>query len=266
MTDSADAPAPVTGGKPTRNPVERLVVWGLIAALLIVTGLEGQARLSYSRTLGNLQGALTAAELQSESTFLIDQVPGLIVGSPAVSHESRRFDQLAHYQWKGLFRQYGLHVSYGTYTKIVTGVTSDDPPADPVAEKLARAVEEAGESVEATGDSDRGGERPRFDPMQADADGDGRLSPEEAPGRMGEMFATIDKNGDGFLDAAEIEARPRRGFGGSRPGDGSGGESGSAPRTDRANARPPLDVAPAEPTGPANSSTAVPATSAAPTE
>ena len=42
--------------------------------------------------------------------------------------------------------------------------------------------------------------------MRMDDDGDGRLSREEAPGRMGPMFERMDANGDGFIDSKEIEA------------------------------------------------------------
>jgi len=51
------------------------------------------------------------------------------------------------------------------------------------------------------------GEGRRFDPMQADVDGDGKISREEAPERMQAAFDEIDTNGDGFLDEAEFEAR-----------------------------------------------------------
>jgi collagen type III alpha len=39
-----------------------------------------------------------------------------------------------------------------------------------------------------------------------DDDGDGRLSREEAPERMGPMFERMDANGDGLIDRKEIEA------------------------------------------------------------
>jgi Ca2+-binding EF-hand superfamily protein len=42
--------------------------------------------------------------------------------------------------------------------------------------------------------------------MKADADGDGKISQEEAPPQLKKHFAKIDTNGDGFLDRGEIEA------------------------------------------------------------
>ena len=42
--------------------------------------------------------------------------------------------------------------------------------------------------------------------MRADANGDGKISMEEAPPQVKKHFARIDTNGDGFLDRSEIEA------------------------------------------------------------
>ena len=68
--------------------------------------------------------------------------------------------------------------------------------------------------------------------MQLDKDGDGKLSREEVPERMAEMFSRIDTNADGFLDASEMSAmmrnRSRSGSSGSRgAGGGSRGGAGA---------------------------------------
>jgi hypothetical protein len=246
MSEPSDARAPgespeaAPPSRKPRNPVERALVWGLILALLVVTAVEARARLAYSQSLSRLQDAITAAEATQVSEFKIDHVPALLAGSPSEHHESRRFDQLAHYRWNGLFKQYGLHVSYGTYTKVVTGVTSDDPPADPHAAAAGDGDGDAAaddpSGAEGQSESGGGGERRRFDPLQADADGDGKLSREEAPGRLGENFDAVDKNSDGFLDAAELEARRRE-----RSAAGPNGGGGAAPPAEAAAP----DVAPA---------------------
>jgi Ca2+-binding EF-hand superfamily protein len=61
---------------------------------------------------------------------------------------------------------------------------------------------------------------------RADADGDGKLSMEEAPPFLKKQFAKIDTNGDGFLDKAELEAwfRHRR-LAGKTPGNASPSDS-----------------------------------------
>jgi Ca2+-binding EF-hand superfamily protein len=61
---------------------------------------------------------------------------------------------------------------------------------------------------------------------RADADGDGKLSMEEAPPFLKKQFAKIDTNGDGFLDKAELEAwfRHRR-LAGNTSGDANPSDS-----------------------------------------
>jgi Ca2+-binding EF-hand superfamily protein len=46
--------------------------------------------------------------------------------------------------------------------------------------------------------------------MRADADGDGKISLEEAPPQLKRNFARLDTNGDGFLDRSELEAWAKR--------------------------------------------------------
>jgi HlyD family secretion protein len=67
-----------------------------------------------------------------------------------------------------------------------------------------------------------------FDLMQLDADGDGKVSKQEAPERMQEGFDAMDTNKDGALDQAEIKAlreMMRAKFRGGAP---SGGPSGGS--------------------------------------
>ncbi|WP_197443665.1 HlyD family efflux transporter periplasmic adaptor subunit [Maioricimonas rarisocia] len=68
----------------------------------------------------------------------------------------------------------------------------------------------------------------RFDPMQFDADGDGKLSLDEAPERMKARFADMDADGDGFATRAEVNAfsqkmrAQRESEGGGPPAAGGG--------------------------------------------
>jgi hypothetical protein len=86
--------------------------------------------------------------------------------------------------------------------------------------------------------------RPAIDPaqfierlMQADADGDGKLSAEELPAAMSErLMGRADANSDGFLDRAELEAAAREGMVGGR---GNRGGAGAGPAGDRPGAGGP---------------------------
>jgi collagen type III alpha len=70
--------------------------------------------------------------------------------------------------------------------------------------------------------------------MQADANGDGKISKEEAPERLAANFDAADQNGDGFWDKSDLSEIAAR-FGGRRGGDrgqgpppgGPGGMGGS---------------------------------------
>jgi Ca2+-binding EF-hand superfamily protein len=71
--------------------------------------------------------------------------------------------------------------------------------------------------------------------FQADADGDGKLSKEEAPSRMRENFDRIDADGDGGVTKEEMKAafeRMREG-GGRGPREGEGGNRGPREGGDR---------------------------------
>ncbi len=46
--------------------------------------------------------------------------------------------------------------------------------------------------------------------MKADANGDGKISEEEAPPQLKKHFSQIDTNGDGYLDRSEIETWIKR--------------------------------------------------------
>ena len=63
--------------------------------------------------------------------------------------------------------------------------------------------------------------------MRMDADGDGKISKDEAPGPMQSNFDQLDANGDGFIDSDEAEKLRSR-FGGGGPG-GAGGRGGGGP-------------------------------------
>lgn len=58
----------------------------------------------------------------------------------------------------------------------------------------------------------------------ADKNGDGKISEQEASGRLARMFVRIDANSDGVLDEAELKTMAER-FDRGRPGTGDGGSA-----------------------------------------
>lgn len=264
MSDSSPRPSAAAASKspapPRRNPAERVVVWGLIIALVVVVGVEGAARIGYDRSRENILAAMESSEEQMGEVhpLLIDQVRPLLVGFPTETDENDGWEGTTHYVWRGLFRKHGLQLTYRLKSGIVFGMVSDDAPPEPaVLPRPSLTTEETVEqAVPRGGGGGEGGQRPRFDPMQSDADGDGKLSRDEVSERLRDAFAEIDTNGDGFLDAEELAARrARRGGGGGggagRGGNTEGGEA-SAPPGDRpqrpaAESAEPAAAAPEQP-------------------
>lgn len=73
--------------------------------------------------------------------------------------------------------------------------------------------------------------------MKGDADGDGKISSEEAPERLQRAFDRIDVNGDGFIERSELEEAAKR-FGQRR---GPRGEDGPPRGRPGKGERPPLE-------------------------
>jgi multidrug efflux pump subunit AcrA (membrane-fusion protein) len=116
------------------------------------------------------------------------------------------------------------------------GRAAEPVPAVGPADAAANGPQGGGEPRRdgAPGEPGKRGGRGSFDLMQNDRDGDKKLSREELPDRMQEMFERMDGNADGFIDAAEIqEMRSRMGSRGGRsgrpggPGAGEGGPGAS---------------------------------------
>jgi RND family efflux transporter MFP subunit len=112
---------------------------------------------------------------------------------------------------------------------------ADGPNHNPAADSGDRDAERPGGGDRPAGQGRRGGRR-GGDLMQMDADGDGKISRDEAPERMRDFFDNLDTSGDGYIDRAEADAMRQRfragggpgGPGGPGGGGGSGG-SGGAP-------------------------------------
>lgn len=221
MSDETQTPAESTPEKPPRNPMERLLVWGLIAAMLLIVATEGTARMGYTMSLNKIAERLEMDDIGEESKPLgIEEAETLLVGFPAKTEA----DGKVSFRWKGLIKDFGaIHLSINEEQHVL-GYETDAPPEDePIV--VAEGSEEdsgmsgmempGGEGMSGgPGEGAGGGEGPggrgqgqRFDPMQADTDGDGKISREEAPERMQAVFDEIDTNSDGFLDEAEFEAR-----------------------------------------------------------
>ena len=133
---------PAPGQKKRRNPVERAIVWGLIAILVVAVAWEGWGRFGYSRTLSKWQNAIAAAEQAPDSQGLtLAQAEELITGSPEKSLDEGAFgQQTLTYRWNSLFgREYAILVSLtnGDPQEIVGLETAGAPPEEEPAPAVA---------------------------------------------------------------------------------------------------------------------------------
>lgn len=240
--DPVPSPAPASPApkaKPPRSSTERLIVWGGIVALLVLVGIQARARFGYTMTLNALQARIAEDEGLDPQPLLVSEVDRLLVGWPKKTEETASAHRsVIHLSWRGLTTSYSMTLPYDpTETQpAIMGLETSDAPAEPdpsfaeVGSTPATGTPPGSSgpppgaghdaaSGPGGGPTGQGGGR---DPMANDADGDGKLSRDEAQGRIAENFDEIDADADGFLDLEEInawrEANPRPAADGDRPG------------------------------------------------
>lgn len=121
---SDDAPAKK---KPARNPVERGIVWGVIALLVLGGGMavisDRGARGHYETTVNNIRNAMRAADEAREEVPLA-KLDGMVTGNPAVEETQSGGIKSRKMIWKSLVRSYDATVQWdevGSLTNFFTG-------------------------------------------------------------------------------------------------------------------------------------------------
>lgn len=247
---------PATPIKKPRSPIEKFLVRGGIALLLMLVAVQAHARLGYERSLQKLQTRLAAEDSSAQASPLkISELPQCIVGWPSRSiHEDRHW-HLVVYKWRGLTKTFEIRMQYDSSEAepVVMGLETADPPEEkPTPVAANTSTESAPPPMAGPGMGGMmggpGGGGPRVDPItRDDKDGDGKVSKEEATGRLAENFDQNDTNTDGYIDADEVAARRQR-FAAGRGGPPGGGEPSGRPR------RPESETATETPTSEAPAS------------
>lgn len=240
--DSAEAMVRKPADKPSRNPVERVIVWGGIGLLLVVAGIETRAQRGYAMSLEAVQSAFSDNEEVEISLSDARQLMALAPAETKQSNVSLAVDNF-RFSWLSLFKS-------GQY-EIILRVTSDEEQqvvsfATPAAPEPAWMTDQPLEGDVSTSDegdfgggefsgggfsgsdgSSFGGGRFRPPPhplvTHLDSDGDNELSAAEIEGSA-EALQALDANGDGELTPEEFDrdGLGRRG-GGESGGFGAGG-------------------------------------------
>lgn len=124
---------------PARSPIERSVVWGLIAVLIVIVGWEFTAHLGYTKALRGFKERI--AQSETGKSFLAADLPDVVGGKAPSSHEEtsdsiygRCIEEV--YKWNGPIRKRAIHVilTLGKDSEVVdystegmTGPPTDDP-------------------------------------------------------------------------------------------------------------------------------------------
>ena len=108
--------------KRSRSPVERVVVWGGILALLTVCGVEAMARFGYERSLSSLETAIQNKD--GGEALTIEGIDSHLSGFP--SREDDQKSNVITYRWSGLLKNYGsIHLPYSGDNVVVSIEVSD---------------------------------------------------------------------------------------------------------------------------------------------
>lgn len=126
----ANATPPVNAAK--RSPVERAIVWGSIAVLLVVVGIEAHGKLGYSATLSGLQAVVDRSENESEY-LTISAARKSIAGFPSEAVlTSGPVNGTIRLSWFSLLKSYevDLEIELGSDDPMFLGYSTPDAPEE----------------------------------------------------------------------------------------------------------------------------------------
>jgi hypothetical protein len=147
---SEAAPHAGTAAKPEarpvkrRSPVERVVVWGVIAALIVVLGIEGYAKVAYGSSLSSLQKKLNESETGGD--FTVSQAHGYVRGAYRRAESKDKRGKQVTYRWFSLFKHYAIQLNASPEDVVLSLETPDAPAeiaSDPAPKTAADAAPKA---------------------------------------------------------------------------------------------------------------------------
>ncbi|QDU53068.1 tetratricopeptide repeat protein [Gimesia panareensis] len=113
--------------KKKRSPVERAVVWGLIAVILLVALNEWGSRSGYDSTLAALQKRIALSDQGDDNEFSIAEAKALVKGFPYGEERLTKSGKELQYRWLSLFRTYAIQLSLANDGEILSLKTDVEP-------------------------------------------------------------------------------------------------------------------------------------------
>ncbi len=216
--------------KKKRNPVERFIVWGLIAVMVVVVGMQGLAYYGMSMTTSRVKGALEANEQNERDSVLYSEMADMLAGNYTESEFVQDGDiRYKVYRWKGPFKEYKLLINVeqeksSAGKPMILGFEVDKEESS-----HHRMVADMAEEFHEEYIAEYGEDRLEFSRLDTNHDGKVTQDETDAAGLTERFFASRDTNSDGVIDEEEyVPSRATEeddGDGGDEGGDG-GGEGG----------------------------------------
>jgi hypothetical protein len=252
-TDSAEPSVSEPTERPSRNPIERVIVWGGIGLLLVVAGIEARAQRGYAVSLEAVQSAFSDSE---EVEISLDEARQLMALAPTETKQPNVSVAVDYFlfSWFSLFKSGQYEITLRVTSDEEQHVLSFATPAAPEPAWMTDEFLEDDASTSEEGDAgdggfsgggensfEGGGFQPPPNPLvtQLDLDGDNELSAEEIEGTPA-VLLSLDANGDGELTREEYDPEGLGRRGGGQGGFASVGGSENESESDRPR-RPPIE-------------------------
>ena len=124
--------------KPARNPVERVIVWGVIAVSLVVVAIEFRAKRGYDSSLAYIQQRVDdyndAGDQENVAPLRMTELKEQLSGGPSLGavEKSTYGERTMSIRWFSLFKHYELILVVNNDTD--QGIVFNVKPADPAAD------------------------------------------------------------------------------------------------------------------------------------
>jgi hypothetical protein len=137
--------------KPSRNPLEKLVVWGAIAIGLIIVGIEARAKLGYDLTLSGLANKMKEIDESGNDSqsLTYESAQSYLKFGPVVSEEQPEGNlrKSRTLEWFSLAKEYKMKLILDDDGTLLFVETSDPPP-EPEPEMIPESDEDDDGMVE----------------------------------------------------------------------------------------------------------------------